>query len=206
MKKFREWLIGTYNGLYKIILEPSMPSRQTIFLVVLAFIIGLLWAYALAPTIYYDGDPSQLEQSWQNEWVRLLADRYVAVVSTSATGAEFDSSMVNLLSAVDDPLGIVDSLGITDAGFRELAQQAQPGRSAPARPAIVASIQPFIVGSIILIVLSVVISLVGKILIYPNLIEPVIKRMRGGTAASDEATMKTIDAMRAARSAEARAK
>jgi hypothetical protein len=206
MKKFREWLIGTYNGLYKIILEPSMPSRQTVFLIVLAFIIGLLWAYALAPTIYYDGDPSQLEQSWQNEWVRLLADRYVAVTSTSATGPEFDDSMVSLLSAVDDPLSIVDSLGITDPRFRDLAQQAQPGRAAPARPSIVASLQPFLVGSIVLIVLTVVISLLGRILIYPNLIEPIVKRLRGGTAASDEATMRTIDAMRAARSAEARAK
>ena len=207
MEKFREWLIGTYNGLYKIVLEPSMPSRQTILIVVLAFVVGLLWAYMISPTIYYDGDPSQLEQGWQNEWVRLLADRYQAVASNSSPGAEFEQSMINLLSAVDDPLGIVDSQGIGDAGFRQLAEQAQPvSKSPPPRPSLMGNLSPFLVGSIVLIVVSVIIALVGRLLIYPNLIEPVVLRMRGGVAASDESTLRTIDAMRAARAAEAKAK
>jgi hypothetical protein len=206
MQKFREWLIGTYNGVYKIVLEPSMPSRQTVLIVILAFVIGLLWAYALAPIIYYDGDPSQLEQGWQNEWVLLLADRYTAVTSTAATGPEFDQSIINLLSAIDDPLGVVDALGITNPGFRALAEQAQPGKAAPPRPTLVGNLTPFVVGSIVMMVASVIIALVGRILIYPNIIEPIIKRLRGQTAASDEATQKTIDAMRAARAAEAQAK
>ena len=92
MQKLREWLVGTYNGVYKVVLQPSMPSRSTVLLVVLVFFIGLLWAYLISPIIYYNGDPSQLEQSWQNEWVRLLADRYAAVTNTSATGPEFDQS------------------------------------------------------------------------------------------------------------------
>src|SRR5690606_23474388 len=112
MQKLRDWLVGTYNGVYKVVLKPSMPSRSTVLIVVLAFIIGLLWAYAISPIIYYDGDPSQLEQGWQNEWVRLLADRYAAVTATATTSPEFDQSIVNLLAAVDDPLGIVDALGI----------------------------------------------------------------------------------------------
>ena len=206
MQKFREWLIGSYNGLYKIILEPSMPSRQTVLILVIAFIIGLLWAYTLGRIVYYDGDPSQLEQGWQDEWVLLLADRYASVTSTSATGPEFDASIVALLSAVDNPLGIAQANGITNPAFLQLAQQAEPGKAAPSRPNIVDSLMPFVVGSIVVMVVSVIVALLGRILIYPNLIEPVIKRMRGGTAASDEATQKTIDAMRAARDAEAKAK
>ena len=206
MQRFREWLIGTYNGVYKIVLEPSMPTRQTVFLLVVAFIIGLIWAYALAPISYYDGDPSQLDQSWQDEWVRLLADRYAAVASTSATGNDFDTSMVQLLAAVDDPVGIVDRLQLPDPAFRQLAEQAEPGRAAPPRPSLVGSIMPFVVGGIVIAVLTVIISLLWKILIYPNLIEPTIKRMRGQTGVSDAATQKTIDAMRAARDAEAKAK
>lgn len=207
MQKFREWLIGSYNGLYKIVLEPSMPSRQTVLIVVLAFVTGLLWAYVLSPTIYYDGDPSQLQQGWQNEWVQLLADRYAAVSSSSATGAEFDQSIINLLSAVDDPVGIVDAQGINVPGFRQLAKQAEAlAKQPPPRPSIVASILPFIVGSIVMVIASVVIALVGRILIYPNIIEPLIKRIRGEVAVSDAATQKTIDAMRAARAAEEKAK
>ncbi|MBZ0301502.1 MAG: hypothetical protein K8J31_17275 [Anaerolineae bacterium] len=206
MQKLRDWLVGTYNGLYKVVLQPSMPSRSTVLIVVLAFILGLAWAYTVSPIAYYDGDPGQLEQSWQNEWVRLLADRYAAVTSTAATGPEFDQSIVALLNAVDDPVGIVDAQGITDPGFRDLALQAQPGKAAPARPSLIGSLQPFIIGSIILVVATVLISLLGKILIYPNLIEPVVRRMRGQVGVSDEATQRTIDAMRAARDAEARAK
>jgi len=206
MQKFRDWLVGTYNGLYKVVLEPSMPTRSTVLLVILSFFIGLLWSYTLAPISYYDGDPSQLEQSWQNEWVRLVADRYAAVTSTAATGPEFDQSIITLLSAVDDPVGIVDAEGINVPGFRELAAQAQPGKPAPPRPSLIGNIMPFIVGAIVLTIATVVISLVGKILIYPNIIEPLIKRMRGQVGVSDEATQRTIDAMRAAREAEAKAK
>lgn len=207
MQKFREWLIGSYNGLYKIVLEPSMPSRQTVYIVVLAFLIGLIWAYLLAPTTYFDGDPSQLQQGWQNEWVQLLADRYQAVSGTSATGPEFDQSIINLLSAVDDPLGIVETQSITAPGFRQLAQQAQSvAKTPPSRPSLVSSLSPFIVGTIVMIVASAIIALVGRILIYPNLIEPLIRRIRGDVAVSDEATRKTIDALRAARAAEEKAK
>ena len=206
MQKFREWLIGSYNGLYKIILEPSMPSRQTVLILVIAFIVGLVWAYSLGRIVYYDGDPSQLEQSWQNEWVQLLADRYERITSTSATGPEFDQSIITLLAAVDNPLGIAQALGISNPNFLQLAQQAEPGNAPPPRPSIIASITPFIVGSLVVIIVTPIIALLGRILIYPNLIEPVIKRMRGGTAASDEATQRTIDAMRAARDAEAKAK
>lgn len=206
MQKFRDWLVGTYNGLYKVVLEPSMPTRSTVFLVVLAFFIGLIAAYIIWPISYYDGDPSQLEQSWQNEWVRLLADRYAAVTANATTGPEFDQSIIILLSAVDDPVGIVDAQGITVPGFRELAVQASPGKSAPPRPSLIGNLLPFIIGAVVLTVLTVIISLVGKLLIYPNLIEPVIKRMRGEVGVSDEATQRTIDAMRAAREAEAKAK
>jgi hypothetical protein len=206
MQKFREWLVGSYNGIYRIILKPSMPSRQTVFLLVLVFILGLLWAYGISPISYYDGDPSQLEQSWQDEWVRLLADRYARVTASSAVGPDFQQSMITLLAAVDDPLGIIDRLQIGDPGFRALAEQAQPGKAAPARPSITGTLMPFVVGAVVIIVATVVIALLYRILIYPNLIEPIVKRLRGGTAASDEATQRTIDAMRAAREAEARAR
>lgn len=206
MQKLRDWLVGTYNGVYRVVLQPSMPSGSTVLIVVLAFIIGLLWAYAISPTIYYDGDPSQLEQGWQNEWVRLLADRYAAVTSSSAPSSEFDQSMVNLLAAVDDPLGIVDAQGIDVPGFRELAQQAQPGNPPPPRPSLIGNLMPFIVGSLVMIVATVLIALVGKLLVYPNLIEPAIRRARGQVGVSDEATQRTIDAMRAARDAETKAR
>ncbi len=101
MQRFREWLIGTYNGVYKIILEPSMPTRQTVFLLVVAFIIGLIWAYALAPVSYYDGDPSQLDQ--------ILAER---------VGASVVGSLCGGLQHICDRPGIRIQYGPTAGGGR----------------------------------------------------------------------------------------
>ncbi len=206
MKRFREWLVGTYNGLYKIVLEPYMPSRQTILILILAFIFGLIWAYALSPVVYYNGDPSQLEQGWQNEWVINLAARYERAEAQGVPSDELRQQIVRLLAAVDDPLGIANAQGITNPDFLALAQEAQPGTPAPQPGNLLSSLLPFIIGSIVVAVLAVVISLLGRILIYPNLIEPQIKRLRGGTAASDHATQTTIDAIRRAKAAEAKAR
>ncbi len=205
MKKFRDWLVGTYNGLYKIVLEPYMPSRQTVLIVVLAFIFGLIWAYSLSPTIYYNGDPSQLEQGWQNEWVANVAARYERAQISGVPSDELRQQMVRLLAAVDNPLAIANSLGITDPDFLSLAQEAEPGKSAPAQPNIISSLMPFIIGTIFIVVMSVIISLIGRILIYPNLIEPQIRRLRGGTSTNDQATQTTIDSIRKAKAAEANA-
>ncbi|MBZ0292862.1 MAG: hypothetical protein K8L99_09905 [Anaerolineae bacterium] len=183
-----------------------MPSRQTILILVLAFIFGLIWAYAISPTIYYNGDPSQLDQSWQNEWVINVAARYERAQTAGIPSDELRQQTVRLLAAVDNPLGIANAQGLTDPDFLALAQEAQPGKAAPSQPSLIGNLLPFIIGSIVIIVLGVIISLIGRILIYPNLIEPQIRRLRGGTAASDEATRSTMDSIRKAKAAEKKAK
>lgn len=34
MKKIRDWLIATYNGLYVIVLKPYMPETKTLVMLV----------------------------------------------------------------------------------------------------------------------------------------------------------------------------
>lgn len=206
MKKFREWLVGTYNGIYKIVLEPYMPSRQTVLILILAFIFGLIWAYAISPTIYYNGDPSQLDQSWQNEWVTNVAARYERAQASGIPSEELRLQTIRLLAAVDDPLGIANAHGLTDPDFLALAQEAQPGNPAPPQPSLIGNLMPFVIGSIVIAILAIIISLVGRILIYPNLIEPQIRRMRGDSAISDESTRTTVDAIRKAKAAEIKAR
>lgn len=92
----------------------------------LVFLLGLIWAYNIAPVWFYDAHPSQLEQSWQDNWVTLINDRYV---SGNVDGAEIQQ----LLQAVDAPDEIATRLDLSP-GLIDLAEQAAPGAApAPAR-------------------------------------------------------------------------
>ena len=96
----------------------------------LAFAVGLFWAYNLAPAQFYDAHPSQLSQSWQDNWVTLVNDRYVS--------ANADSGQLRqLLIAVDAPDEIAGRLKLSP-GMQELARQAAPTAAlAPARGSLV---------------------------------------------------------------------
>ncbi|MCY4010165.1 MAG: hypothetical protein OXF22_10500 [Anaerolineaceae bacterium] len=99
----------------------------------LVFLLGLIWAYNIAPVWFYDAHPSQLEQSWQDNWVTLINDRYVA---GSVDGAELQQ----LLQAVDAPDEIANRLDLSP-GLIDLAKQAAPGAApAPARGTLLGDI------------------------------------------------------------------
>jgi hypothetical protein len=95
------------------------PKLTTVILATVSFAIGMVFAYATIA--FVNGDPSQLDQSWQNEWVRGLEARFRAPNNT----ADDPQNILGLLSAVDAPLSIVDTESIGTADFRALAEQAE---------------------------------------------------------------------------------
>src|SRR5664279_3986403 len=147
-----KFLKDSYNGIFLVLLKPYMPKGKTLAVLAGGILLGLLWAYTIAPTIYYDSDPRSLHQSWQDEWVKLLADRYAGT-----TTADISANITDLLSRVDDPLGIVDRL-IAAPGeeanqaklqaIRPFAQQAEPNAVQAPQPNFTANILPFIVAPI----------------------------------------------------------
>lgn len=188
-----KWLQDSYNGVYKILLKPHMPSLKSVALLVGGLLLGLVVAYVVFPTIYYDADPRTLEQSWQDEWVKLLADR------NAAANADVSGLLTNLLTRVDDPLGIVDRLSAAAVNadeqqrllaIRPYAEQAQPSAVQAPQPNTLQSLIPFIVAPLIVIILTVIISLLYNILIYPNIIEPAIKRSRGDVPSAEVAQIR----------------
>jgi len=121
------------------------PKITTLALVVLSFAMGLVWAYVISPTTFVDGDPVQLEQAWQDEWVLLLEARYVSYVDRNA---QIDEYILDLLEKVDNPEEIILRNGLnTDPQFVELVQQAQGNAgTAPDRPTITSNyVIPFLV-------------------------------------------------------------
>ncbi|MCB9451965.1 MAG: hypothetical protein H6672_11030 [Anaerolineaceae bacterium] len=189
--KIRDTLIGLWP-----VLKGNIPKRGTVIVGVIAFLIGLVWSYAIQPTVFYDADPSSLQQSWQDEWVRLVADRYAAVTSNSVPSADFEAQIVRLLRAVDNPLGIVR--GINRLELEPLAMQAQENAAIAPAPSLIGGILPFIVGPIVFVVVFVVGSLLYGFYINPLVVEPIRKRFRPKSA-EDQKVRAELDAIHAAR-------
>lgn len=181
-----KFLKDSYNGIYVVLLKPYMPRSKTILVLILGVLLGLLWAYAISPTIYYDSDPRTLHQSWQDEWVKLLADRFAATTNTDISG-----NIVDLLSRVDDPVGIVDRLIATPgeeanvaklSAIRPFAEQAEPNAVIAPQPSLVANILPYIVAPLVIVIVGTILTVLFGMFIYPNLVEPLVRRARGEKA------------------------
>lgn len=174
MKKIRDTLIGLWP-----VIKTYVPKPGLIIAVVVAFLIGLIWSYAIDPVVFFDAAPTTLGQSWQNEWVRMVADRYNTAASGSVITDEFNRSTIDLLSAVDHPQQIATDLGLTGPIY-DLASQAEI--SAPPTPpqrTIIGEIRPWIFGPIVMAVGLVIASLLYGFYIQPIVIEPIRKRLRG---------------------------
>lgn len=179
-----KWLQDTYNGLVVVLIKPHLPRLAVIIALVIGVLVGLIWGYNIAPTVYYDGDPASLQQTWQDEWVKLLADRYAA-----PSNFDISANIVDLLSRVDDPLGIVDRLINSPAeadnvgklqAIRPLAEAAENSAvTAPQPNDTVASLRPFILAPIILVILATVLIVLYGLLIQPIIIDPIRRSLRG---------------------------
>jgi hypothetical protein len=205
--RMAKFVQDSYNGLYKVLLKPYIPRGATIAALIAGMIIGLFWAYVISPAVYFDADPSTLHQSWQDEWVKLIADRNA--------GANFDvgDNVTYLLSRVDNPLAIVDRLLATpgeEANFEKLqairpyAEAAEANAvSAPSVNAL-GNILPYILGPLVVGILFVLGAIVYGMFIKPNLVDPILKRVRGEKTSADVQAMKAQ--VQASKQAEAASK
>ena len=204
MKKF---ILDSYNGLYKVLLRPYIPRGTVIAALVAGVIVGLMWAYILSPAVYYDADPSSLHQSWQDEWVKLIADR------NALSNFDVSENATYLLSRVDNPLSIVDRLIATPGeeanvaklqAIRPYAEAAEATAvSAPSSNAF-ANILPYILAPLIAAGLFILIAILYGMFIKPNLVEPMMRRIRGEKTSADVQAMKAQ--VQAAKQAEATSK
>jgi hypothetical protein len=180
-----KFLKDSYNGIYVVLLKPYMPRSKTLLVLILGILLGLLWAYALSPTVYYDSDPRTLHQSWQDEWVKLLADRNAATTNIDISG-----NIVDLLRRVDDPVGIVNRLIATPGeeanrakleAIRQFAEQAEPNAVVAPEPSIISNVLPYIIAPLVIVVVGTIVTVLFGMFVYPNLIEPLQRRARGET-------------------------
>jgi hypothetical protein len=190
-----KWLKDTWNGLVVILLGPYLPRRATVLAILIGVLVGLAWGYVIDETVFFDSDPSTLDQSWQNEWVKLLADRFAA----GSNDPNVSNTVQSLLQAVDDPLGIVDTLIATPGeeanrsrleAIRPLAEAAQLNAATAPQPSLLANIRPFLIAPLVVITLLFIIVIVWGMFIRPNLWDPLMKRLRGEKVSAEVLAMR----------------
>ncbi|MBL8145466.1 MAG: hypothetical protein JNL34_03695 [Anaerolineae bacterium] len=190
MKKF---ILDSYNGLYKVLLRPYIPRGTVIGALIAGVIVGLFWAYALAPAVYYDADPSTLHQSWQDEWVKLIADR------NAAANFDIGDNLTYLLSRVDNPLEIVDRLIATPGeeansarlqAIRPYAEAAEATAVSAPYPSTLANLLPYIFAPLIAAGVFILIAILYGMFIKPNVVEPLMRRIRGEKASAEVQAMR----------------
>jgi len=192
MGKIKDTLIGLWP-----VIKTYVPKPGLILTVVIAFLIGLFWSYAVDPVVFYDSDPRTLGQSWQDEWVRLVADRYDFANSKAVITDEFRQGIIDSLDKVDHPLEIVNRLGLTQ--LTDLATQAEATAPAtPPQPSLFSQIRPWIIGTIVIALGFVIGSLLFGFYINPLVFDPIRKRMRGaqGTDAAGAGKIQDIQQAR----------
>lgn len=167
LTRFREWLIDSYNGLFKIVIQPQLPSLRLTGFMVLAFLFGMLWAYAISPVVFYDASPHQLSEGQRELYIKMVAGSYQAQIYD-------DAQVQQLLSRVENPAGVVEALIQEEAGTNlqpalqqilPMAQAAGKGTAAPGQGSIVGDVFSFIIALIVLLVVINVFALVWGLLI-----------------------------------------
>ncbi len=171
MQKLIKWLGDTYNGLFRILLKPYMPHKRTFFGLLGGFIAGLVWAYVLAPTIYYNGALHQLSPALQRDYVQLLSAE-----ATVPEGYD-DATITDRLRLVDSPVNLVDAI-IADPNtapsardraqqIRPLAEAAAPGTRSPQPPGLIGELLGLIFAVVLFVILATVAIVLFSFALYP---------------------------------------
>ena len=171
MQRARNAIGGWIQSFNETGVRKALPQRRSLLAMVVSFLLGLGWAYSVSPTVYRDAAPAQLAQGWQNIWTQLLVERYRLAVNTAVTSPEFNDNLVRLLSAVDDPVAIVRSLGISDAGFLPLVERAQlTSMEAPPAPTLQGDVEPFVAGPAVMVLGAVALTLIYRLFLQPTVV------------------------------------
>jgi len=178
------YIADSYNGLYKIVIEPSMPTKQTVILLVVGLIIGLIWGYLISPAEFAGGNPNRLNQDAQDQWIKSVAVAYDTQTFYPEERAR------QLVRTVPDPASAVNRMladPATDPADQAALQSLKaitdtilPEQAEPAvtEPGPLAQLGGLLVPIILILVVTPILVVVWRLLIYDNLIAPIIRRIQ----------------------------
>ncbi len=69
-------LVGQFNIIGKAVLSSLAPALIRLGLVLLGVILGLVWAYQIAPVQFRDAEPVHLADGYKDQWIKMTAVEY----------------------------------------------------------------------------------------------------------------------------------
>jgi hypothetical protein len=194
----KQWLIDSYNGVFKIVIQPQLPTLRVLGFMLIGFLFGTFWAYEPASINFYDGAPHQMREEHQ--------DQYVIGVAASALARLYDEAgITQLLERVDNPAERVQRLitergGQTAAALEEIQYIAQTveGRDAPSSGNLLTSILQFILGAGVFALLANVFALIWGLLLggYVERARLGLKKRFVGESEADKQARETMEGER----------
>ncbi|GAB4509343.1 MAG: hypothetical protein OHK0046_04150 [Anaerolineae bacterium] len=181
------WLVDSYNGIFRIVILPQLPKTRLTLLMLIALFFGLIWAYGVRTTQFYNGAPYQLSSDQRDQYIILVAGAHLGELYS-------DENIIELLSRVERPGDAVARLITTQSGqvqfalqeIQDLANQANPGTSAPSQGNILQSILDFVIAVIVFILVINIFAIAWGLLIG-GYVERFLARFRPKTEADLEA-------------------
>lgn len=104
---------------WRIIINRVRPQLANVTLLTLGLIIGLAWAYVVAPVIWTNADPVSLHPSHQEEWVKMVADQYALF------GPQVSDHIQGLLAQTGNSQAIIERLIAANSQNPELVGRLQ---------------------------------------------------------------------------------
>jgi len=184
----RNYIMDSYNGLYKIVLEPSMPKRATIAVLLVGVLLGMIFAYAIFPTEFTGAGPRRMSDDATEQWVRMVAvgysegiayneDTALAVLNQLPNPQQTAARLANDESVPSFERQAVAELQAIQ-GFNELT-----GSVAPQDPGLIGSLMQWIIPLILVMIITPILVLVWRLLIYPNIVAGIIDQVKQATNA-----------------------
>lgn len=176
-----QWLKDSYNGLYKIVLEPSMPTKASVALLLAGLAIGLFWGYSVTPTVFTGANPNRMNQPAQDQWVKMVAGSYTRGFYPADQAQE-------LLTRIDSPEAVITRLlndPNTTPSDREALSNALPlsqgvaGTPTPQSPGFLNElISGWGVPLLLVMVVFPILTLLWRLLFYPNVVAPMVMKVQ----------------------------
>ncbi|MBN2469919.1 MAG: hypothetical protein JXN59_04265 [Anaerolineae bacterium] len=150
---------------WRVTIQRVRPQLIGLLVFTLGLVVGLGWAYGIAPTIWTNAEPIHLHSSYQDEWVKMVADQY------SLFGRQGQAHAEDMLRRVGNAQATIDRLIGANQGNSTLVarlnaiREFAPGADNPELQKIayswVQTLNPAILVAAILIIGALLIILWG---------------------------------------------
>lgn len=184
--RIRNYALDSYNGLYKIVLEPSMPKRSTIAVLVVGVIIGMISAYLVFPTILTGAGPRSMSDDAIEQWVRMVAVGHAEEITYP------DQAALDVLQQLPNPqevtARVANNPNLPDYEQDAVAELQQipgfeslTGTVPPQDPGLVGSIMQIVIPILLVAIITPILVLLWRLLIYPNIVAGIMDAIKQAT-------------------------